>query len=1175
MTPQPNEAQELIAGTLEGRVLVSAGAGTGKTRTLTERFLRAVTGEQGRPARAAVDQVLTITFTEKAAGEIAERIRVSLRAAGRLDDSRRLDTAWISTIHGLCARILRRHAIEAGIDPAFTIADEVTAGYLSDEAMEAALRTGSAEGANGIDLVEEYDVAAVAGAVRSLAGTLRSRGLGADAIRAEACREPARLYAEALRALDLASQGFAPHADQTKTAAANLGACRSAIDELRALDPDATEPTALAQAVWRAMAVWGARAATGAAVRDTARELKEARVGIAREAAACLAAPRLAVLIGTLDAYLAHYARLKAERGVLDFDDLQSHAIVLLERDERLRERYREHFRLVMVDEFQDTDEVQLRLVESLAGDGLCTVGDERQSIYAFRGADVEVYRRHRSEMECAGAVSADLVLNYRSHPDILGFVNRLFESEGLFGRGLPGLVAGRQEPAEQLLAPGAPRVTLDLVAVDGERKAVTEVAEARALAERFAGYEAAGFSPGDMVVLVRAYQKATVVGEALRQQGFDVVVVGGSRFFGLPEISMLRALCRVLANPHDDEAMLRLLLSEMSGVSDEGVYLLRRASSAQEGRASAWNALLDAERVLAGEDRAAAVRLREAVASAARTAGAGSLATAVESAVTRSGAGARFEESGTDGAQAAANVRKFIRKIEAFERSGQAGAAAFVARLDAEVRFGRQESPAPPDGGASSAVRIMSIHASKGLEFPVVAVPFLGDGLRAESGMLRTAVADGSVEVALGLPSTLIEGAPKEFVHSGTFLRIHEEAKRREEAEVKRQLYVACTRAREALVLTGSQKCGADVDEAPPSPLVWIQRALRAAVATPDDGGPVVRTIPGGVPIEVFARTPAGPDPDSGKEPLAPGAAGVPPVSQGQGAGEAGDVPAAPEPAPSSAAAEARCACGPRISDGVPPRRPERVSVSDLALFDRCALRYWAQRVARFGDVPAAAADPTLLGSALHALLQADRPGSHPPDGARVEAVARHFGLAEGAADRLSAALGVWHASATRADLHRHERVWTEYPFDVRIDVGGAHVDFTGAIDAWGRTGDGGLVVDYKTGTSGSAEELRERYRSQARGYAYVALAHGCAEAEVRFVRPEVLGENGEMQEVRYRFTAADRAEVERDLRAAVGRIEREPYRALERWDDMTCGSCRIAGTLCPLTPPRRHAAG
>ena len=1149
MTASPlNREQERAAATLEGPVIITAGAGTGKTRALTERFARAVTPEAAPGwASASVTELLTITFTEKAAGEIAERVRVALRAQGLVREARELDVAWISTIHGLCARILRRHALEAGLDPSFSVADEMMAAEIAEEAFD---RVSSGEYAISDDvagLFDAYDFGSVWAAVSRIHRELSTRGLTPADLEPEPVPDINALYEEARDAFSAAGEAFVLHAGRLTSAAKHADSCGELCRQLVPAGQQQTEPEELAARLWAALCGYGGRGSAGA-IRETVDELSEARARLVAGSVAVLTAGPARALVDLVARYHEAFTEMKAERGVLDFADLQLETVRLLDSRPALRERYRDEFRLVMIDEFQDTDELQMSIVRALSRDNLCTVGDERQSIYRFRGADLGVYRRHRAEMLDGGAADIELSENYRSHPDVIGFVNELFSSPGVFGSELLRLEARRAEPAEPFVTAEAPRISLDLVHAPGSAQSLPRRTEVEVLAERFAALRDAGVSPGDMVVLVRRYADAEPVAAALRRSGFSALVVGGRTFLDLPEVDMLRALCRVIANPRDDEALVALMLSPMSGVSDDGVWMLRNSEAARAAGRHLWDGLAVAAEALPRDDVAAAERLREVITRARARSGATPLTEVLMRAVEETGTDLLFLSEGDEGVQRLSNALRFAHKATEFERSGGAGAAAFAARIDAEERYGRRDGVATVEHDGSPAVRIMTVHASKGLEFPVVALPRLSMVPPSDRGIVRTRPSDGRLQVALCLSTEW--GEKPEQRRTPLFNEIQEGEARERAEESKRLFYVACTRAREMLLLSGCANLEKPAEG--PSRLALVRRSFEALLDAPTGTGDV-RTLPDGTRVRLSVHeAPDGPSP--AREPSAP---------------EGTDDTRAYEPQPLP---EAESGPG-RAADGIRPGRVERLSYSDISLHGRCSLRFWAERVARLGGVPTPDG-PERFGSALHAVLQLTAADGALPERQRIEAIAAYHRLDAHGLERLEHAARRYGASAAASELAGHERVRREYPFSVRM-AGRRHaVDLVGAMDVYARSGASALIVDYKSGTgAASAEELTERYRSQAECYAYAALSQGCAEVCVAFVRPEVEAAGGAPEEVRFSFTGADAGALERTILEAHDAMEARPYRPLPAWDARTCPGCRVGGTLCPVTPPARVA--
>ena len=407
-----------------------------------------------------------------------------------------------------------------------------------------------------------------------------------------------------------------------------------------------------------------------------------------------------------------------------------------------------------MIDEFQDTDALQLRLVKQVAGEDLCTVGDEMQSIYGFRGADVEVYRQHRREMEAGGAAMASLDVNYRAHPQILSFINQVFSSAE-YSRNTalplrPNPDGRERQPLDELLEDA---VRVEVMFLDsGECKsAQARDHEAREIALRIATLTADGMAPGDAAVLLRSYTDAHRYADALAEQGVPALIVGGGRFLQLAEVEVMRSLTRVIANVGDDAALGLLLVSDFVPVTDDALLTLRLA--ADDSRLSLWELISTQSDHVTEADAAALERIREVVEHARVRVGREPLDSVLLKAVEEAGYDLRLLEQGSAGRNSFANVAKFARQAAEFERSEGSGPAGFAAYIDDKERLGDKEAPDTAVDEESSAVQIMSIHASKGLEFPVVVVPDIGRGHLSDSQIVRIHRTEAELQVAIVTP--------------------------------------------------------------------------------------------------------------------------------------------------------------------------------------------------------------------------------------------------------------------------------------------------------------------------------------------------------------------------------------------------------------------------------------
>lgn len=844
LMPQQRE----VVTTLDRPLFVSAGAGSGKTFTLTRRILWALSPESG-PFIEHLDQVLAITFTTDAASEIRERVRAALIEAGMDEEALTVDDAWISTIHGMCSRILRANALELGIDPEFTVASEIEANELRQQAIDHVL----ARAAAGLDEsgartrpyaapLEWYRLQADANgfgtggasSVHDLVSKLLERACalpgGMDDVRMARASVDFSALRDAYRPL---LAGTAAQAEIARAAIEALGAFEEGPRDMRALA--------------RCMMSCGVPRAAGS-IKEQVALLKAEFADAFVNAAVAVGAPALDELMELAHQVEREFRRLKAERCLLDNNDLLCLAFEAFRNHASLRRAFEGRFSLVMIDEFQDTDQQQVDLIGYLTGEGgraLCTVGDAQQSIYRFRGADVEVFRRQQQRIEAAAQHAAaapagrlvKLVRNFRSHAEILAYVARVFD--GREGRGglMPDFLD--LEPsdtrADGLAVPGASRRQA-VLAVGAGSQACRE-AKAASIAQRFRALADAGQPVGGMVLLLGTLSHADAYADAFRDQGLDCVIAGGSVFSTTVEARTVRALARALANPLDgSEGLLPLLTSPMFALGTQELLALATAWDPATGATRRRN--LDAgiwsdDDAPGFEDLPLLACARRVLRFAWHRVAADGVASTAREMVRESGWLVRLVARGAEGRAAAANVLKALDALEAAERTCGRAPRQVAEAFDAFLAG--KEAPGALNEGEGSAVRIMTVHASKGLEFPVVAVAECF-GARPNADLMqmeRTAAglevvalpdrfpavraADGSFHTAVAvrkrfrelyggskpwLPPELMDDVCATGSVAERFIGVRDASARKDLEERARLLYVAMTRAREVLIL-------------------------------------------------------------------------------------------------------------------------------------------------------------------------------------------------------------------------------------------------------------------------------------------------------------------------------------------------------------------------------------
>lgn len=1119
LTLDDDQQRAVRAGT--GDLFISAGAGSGKTRVLTARFVSAVLGHAPYDA-CEPDTLLTITFTEKAAGVLSDRIRHELAAEHRDEAARRIGDAWISTIHGMCARVLRRHAFEAGLDPHFSVLDEAEGSALEVAALEDVIAARVDVDRDVVSLLDAYGFENTVAAARRARTAALALGLGVENIRTQTSAETFEVIERARQAFTESAAAF-DALRRVKTVENNAAAARtaamllqSADDREQAYEPDPAEYEGVS--FRRCASVDG----NDGIVDSCNVLLDEVKAAVAQLAVA----PFEQAFLRLVRAFDERLTCLKAERGALDFQDLQLTTARLLERRADIAATLRDRFTMLMVDEFQDTDALQVAIVNRLARGNLCTVGDEHQSIYAFRSADIGVFRDRRRRTEH----SIRLATNYRTAPDLLDSLNGLFATPALLGSAYEPLHAPAA-PAERRPWPESqPRFAVRFCDSTAHGALDAKQAEAECIAGRVSELVDAGVAPGEIVVLLGAMRggRADALRSALDRRSIPVFLAAGGDFFDCREIAEARAFLRVVQNPRDDAALVTVLRGRFTGVSDDGMHALRVAADAaavtgdrRDGRLWATVVAPPDGIALTPADRAVLTRTVQTVEWARRQRGLRSLGETLLQVFLRLDIDLVMFASGRDGRRAWANLLKLIRLADEYELAAGGDLGGLLDYLAMRETHATAEREAVLEGEAS-AVRVMSIHAAKGLEFPVVVVGALDRG--GDTAAIAVRTIDGAPCLGMRLPGD------DRTVPTTSSRRVAAAAAAIDDEESVRLLYVACTRAEEALTIVARTDPTKDAGSTTGG-LIRTALGLGSAGTIADE-----MTAVGAADAHVSLFRAEEVD-QSGTEEGRSGACPEPAL-----------LPA--EPATAVAAFTV----------------PGTVSYTGLSRYASCPYSYYATAVARLPAPPSSkGTDARSFGVAAHrALEQCD--SSNRPSDALLEAAAVFGGLDRREIPRLRTAVETFLASETAADVFGAERVLHEAP--ISVTVGG--VVLAGAVDliAW-RSGEV-LVVDYKTGAGAvSAEAARERYRLQATCYALAALATGAETVSVRFVELET------GRETAYGYAQTDRASLEGAVTGLTDRMRAGEYGSRGTYERDSCETCPAFGSLCPVTRPTDDGAG
>ena len=1071
--------QQLAAVEATGEVFVSAGAGTGKTAVIVERFVRAVC-DRG----IDVDSILAITYTRRAAGELRTRIRAELSERGRNDLARELDGAWISTIHGFCMRLLKAYPFAAGLDPRFRELDDAQGAVLRSEAFQAALAEFCADGDPArLRLLATYGATGLRKMLTNVYETLRSAGRELDLVLGGDVDLPARVeeLREAAMALD-------------HETAAQL---------LVQLERDARVDRLLDLSDFKIRA-------------DRALAYEEARRAVQQAAVDEAASRDRELLQELLERFAAAYAEAKARESALDFEDLQLHARDLLRDNPEIREREQLRFRSIMVDEFQDTNRLQCELVDLLRGPRaeVFFVGDEFQSIYGFRHADVGVFRERRAQ----APQLLPLTLNYRSRPEVLAAVNELFS--GHFGDEYQPLAAAAEYPDPVFGHP------VELLVTDKESYKGTDIfwrrAEARAIARRARELVDAGAAaPGDIVILFQAGTDAEMYEDALRRVGLPTYRATGKGYFGQQQVVDLLSYLRLLQNRYDDRALLSVLASPFVGVSNDGLALLRRAASKRplfaglERTMPADLSERDAQLMLAFRQR-----YDRLVAALPRL----SLERLCERIVSEHDYDlavlARW-----DGRRRYANMRKLARLARSYEELRGPDLEGFVRFVAEQEAVGAHQLEAVAEEEGADAVRLLTIHAAKGLEFDVVIVADAGREKPPPSPDEILALSDGRFGFRVADPVTAARRGAFDYDE------VREARAVEEEAEKRRLYYVAMTRAKTRLIVSGAIDPNKAADAS--TPIGWVLGRLDATADL---------AAAGDVPVEIernlarlVLRADRYREGDWTEEEVA------------AAEDEAGQL--ALFVAPENIVAPVAPKLPALVAPPEPPLfRVRRLSFTALSTFEQCSYKYYALYAAGMSERRVEHVDgdggmrALEVGSAVHEILeQIDLAAPVVPEIAeeRVRAFVEAYCESE-LAQRIAALPNV-----------EKERHFTFEHDDVLLH---------GYLDVLHLDGKSALVVDYKTNLIGdsSPEEIVEAdYRLQRLVYALACFRAGADTVEVLY---HFLERRDAV--VSTTFTRGEVAALEAELSAGIARIQAGEFRPTP--SEFACSGCPALDLVC-----------
>ncbi len=872
--------REQIETSLDRNVLVEAAAGTGKTTLMVKRILNLV--QRGQ----RLGKIAAITFTEKAAGELKVRLREGIEkeiAKGNLDKEalRELELAQCCTIHSFCAAILHERPVEAGVDPAFQVADAMQAGLLQEEVWQDWIerQMAEADSAEGSLLARALYLDIEPSSLRELAqnvvaerGRLQWENLPPCRATADILREAGPIVERLVR--------LAPSCGDIErdSMARRIGPLLQLAPEWSALTPCEREHVML-RAVQAppesgnfnkvGFKKYWPNASQLAGARESMMQL----AGLRAEAANAFLREMLSWLRGFGGAYEAE----KQRRGRLDFEDLLLKSRDLLRNNFAVRGVFQRRFERLLVDEFQDTDPVQAELVfflaekepkatqwqdVKLAPGKLFVVGDPKQSIYRFRGADIEIYHAAKEAVAKQGDLGS-ISASFRTVSPLIGWVNEVFErliQPPEPGKAYqPGYVALAALPE---LKNETPRVLLleptpEEIATLGDKPSVGELrrVEARAVAQlilhlhgnksrqvTFRDETGALLEReslwSDFAVLLRSYTALDLYEAVFEAHGIPFLVEGGKDYFQRPEVRAVCALLLALDNPADKVELVSVLRSPLFGVSDDDLVTWTRIEERPLDYLAGSGDIPVAEisgRMMGDRNVAPPGYPDGPIATAFRLLrklhgerNRYSYAAFLERCYVALKIPERFLPR-PRGEQRVANLYKLVdtaRAVQGIEGMSLRGLARHLRDIAIERAEEGQSPTTEPEKGKDDAVRILTIHKAKGLEWGIVTL----------ADMVREG--RGGQDKLLPEPTARHPEARLGGLVSAGFETARDEERKREEAEERRLLYVACTRARDWFVLPWFPKHGEYTrilaSAFDPQTVEGVERVDRARIAQP-----------------------------------------------------------------------------------------------------------------------------------------------------------------------------------------------------------------------------------------------------------------------------------------------------------------------------------------------------
>lgn len=768
---------------------VNAGAGTGKTWVLTERFLY-ILDHGNLEKNKEIESIVAITFTNKATQEMKDRIRQAIRKRFNEDGKWKrfyieMEKANISTIHSFCGNILRDNALQLNLDPSFTIldkekADRILITTINDILIEE-LETDE-NLFNMMILLKIGNLEKIRDELKSIYTKIRNGGYTIEYV-----RQKTKSYLDSIdvaekdEILNDIKEKFIYLMENTRS--------NSKFNKIKGQDEwiRFSEGTYSKEELLPILEYLYKNIGKNTKLNDTIEELKNSfeKAFSIYEKDFSWCYDIVFRLLGKID---REYMRRKEEISSLDYEDLQFLVLKLLE-DESMRKKYQNKYRYIMIDEFQDTNELQKKIFYKLCSkeslldrNNLFIVGDPKQSIYGFRGADLDVFYEVVDDIKRTSSMEViNLNRNFRSVNTVIDFVNEIFSK--VMGNKYVPLKAENNSKNDK---------DVEIIEVDtNDDSKDKNYIESRSIAGRIRELVDNGdFDYKDFCLLFRSTNDIAVYEDALKEYHIPFYNVSGKDFFKSQEIKDIINALKAISNRYDTIPTVGFLRSPMIGVSDEAIYWLLK------NKESSLYDTLEKDIDYIDEDDKLKIKkayeiLNELIIKKDIYGVSKILKELLEKTLYK-----QVLQLKDDGRQMILNVEKFVNICNEFDKSSTSSLEDFLNYIEDIKKSDEFEmAKAKMYSEDANVVKIMTIHKSKGLEFQVVIIPQMTKKKPNDNGIFVF-----HKDFGLGL---------RIFKNTPLVNKIKDKIKAKDEEEDERILYVAMTRAKSKLILGWQGKKG------------------------------------------------------------------------------------------------------------------------------------------------------------------------------------------------------------------------------------------------------------------------------------------------------------------------------------------------------------------------------